>query len=365
MKVEDIQHGGDHYKDQPKHLQPIWLAIALNLNAMEYSVLKYLLRHRKKGGLEDLKKMVHFAQMLMEHEYGVCPVVVYPEQDSPSDVSGEEDDKQCPVNVMPHIPQCPFKIGDIVFYWERRDDEPRILWKVWKISPSGVEVRGPDADHHCSFIPAADYGKWKNYVEDCGNAEKAVDPDPCPFKVGDVIRRISPNLRSRWIVKEIDWERERIWLANTNNGIRASIGKLYWNRYERVPDEPEPQAKDKLPKVGDRYKRLVEGTPLYRVLMVSDKGIVQMGKEGSQGLPHYVEWELDFDKYELQESPSTSRYPFVGEIYKRKDDGKCYRVYKLEGNYVWFEDIKSGTIHVADWAAGRSSYYERVTDETK
>lgn len=226
MKVEEIQHGGDHYKDQPKHLQPIWLGVALNLNPMEYSVLKYLLRHRKKAGLEDLKKMVHFAQMLMEHEYGVCPVVVYPEQDSPSDVSGEE-------------------IRD-VSDTETEDEQP----------------------------------------------------SNCPFKVGDVIRHISPNLRSRWIVKEIDWEKERIWLANTNNGIRSRIEKSDWNRYERVPDEPVRHAKDKLPQVGDRYKRLVEGTPLYRVLEVSDKGVVLMGKEGSAGLRHYVEWEQDFDKYE-------------------------------------------------------------------
>jgi hypothetical protein len=292
MKVEDIQHGGDHYKDQPKHLQPIWLAIALNLNAMEYSVLKYLLRHRKKAGLEDLKKMVHFAQMLMEHEYGVCPVVVYPEQDSPSDVSGEE-------------------IRDVSDP-ETEDEQPSI----------------------------------------------------CPFKVGDIIRHLNKNVSSRWVVKEIDWEQGKMLVENVKSHFRGRIGKSFWNQYERVPDEPVRGAKDKLPQVGDRYKRLVEGTPLYRVLEVSDKGVVLMGREGSAGLRHYVEWEQDFDKYELQESPSTSRYPFVGEIYKRKDDGKRYRVYELKGNYVWFEDIKSGTIHVANWAAGRSNYYERVPDET-
>lgn len=292
MKIEEIQHGGDHYKDQPKHLQPIWLGTALNLNPMEYSVLKYLLRHRKKAGLEDLKKMVHFAQMLMEHEYGVCPVVVYPEQDSPSDVSGEE-------------------IRD---------------------------VSDPETEDE--------------------------QPSDCPFEVGDVIHN-PKHPEHHWKVIRLHLDRGEAYVERTSDGAGGLLDRLHWHEYRKmVPDEPVRHAKDKLPQVGDRYKRLVEGTPLYRVLEVSDKGVVLMGKEGSAGLRHYVEWEQDFDKYELEESPSTSRYPFVGEIYKRKDDGKCYKVYKLEGNYVWFEDIKSGTIHVADWAAGRSNYYERVPDET-
>lgn len=87
MSIENIQHGGNHYKNMPKHLQPIYLATALGLNPMEYSVLKYLLRHRKKGGLLDLKKMMHFGQMLLEQEYNTATEIIY--LDEPIDAEFE------------------------------------------------------------------------------------------------------------------------------------------------------------------------------------------------------------------------------------------------------------------------------------
>lgn len=69
--VLDVQHGGDHYKGVPKGYQPIEIAEILNLSATEFSVLKYLLRHKRKNGAEDVKKMLHFGQMLLKMNYGV------------------------------------------------------------------------------------------------------------------------------------------------------------------------------------------------------------------------------------------------------------------------------------------------------
>ena len=35
----------------------------------EGSVIKYILRHQDKGGKEDLKKAIHFIEMIIERDY--------------------------------------------------------------------------------------------------------------------------------------------------------------------------------------------------------------------------------------------------------------------------------------------------------
>jgi hypothetical protein len=65
------QHGGDHYKQAPPGYQPVEIGHILGLNPSEYSVLKYLLRHKRREGAKDVKKMLHFGQFLLKFEYGV------------------------------------------------------------------------------------------------------------------------------------------------------------------------------------------------------------------------------------------------------------------------------------------------------
>lgn len=61
------QVGGNHYAGKVQHWD--W-AIAVKLGPMEYAATKYIGRHTKKGGLEDLKKAVHHLEKLIEVEYG-------------------------------------------------------------------------------------------------------------------------------------------------------------------------------------------------------------------------------------------------------------------------------------------------------
>jgi hypothetical protein len=62
----NVQIGGDHYKRMG--IQP-WEIIALNdLDFWEGNALKYLLRYRTKNGVEDLKKISHYIQYLIEQE---------------------------------------------------------------------------------------------------------------------------------------------------------------------------------------------------------------------------------------------------------------------------------------------------------
>lgn len=79
MSVMDVQHGGNHYKGVPAGFQPIEIAETLGLSATEFSILKYLLRYAKKNGLEDLKKMMHFGQILIKTRYGVDSTLTYAE----------------------------------------------------------------------------------------------------------------------------------------------------------------------------------------------------------------------------------------------------------------------------------------------
>jgi hypothetical protein len=64
MSANEIQIGGDHYKTQA--IQP-WDFIALNnLGYLEGCVVKYVSRHSKKGGIEDLNKAKHYLEKLIE-----------------------------------------------------------------------------------------------------------------------------------------------------------------------------------------------------------------------------------------------------------------------------------------------------------
>ena len=65
----DVQEAGNHYKDMK--IQPIEYAMANKLSPCEFSVLKYISRHRNKGKVEDIKKAIHFLKILAKIVYGV------------------------------------------------------------------------------------------------------------------------------------------------------------------------------------------------------------------------------------------------------------------------------------------------------
>lgn len=64
ITANEIQVGGDHYRTQP--IQP-WDYIAANhLNFFEGNIVKYVTRWRSKGGIDDLKKAMHYLAKLTE-----------------------------------------------------------------------------------------------------------------------------------------------------------------------------------------------------------------------------------------------------------------------------------------------------------
>jgi len=60
------QEGGSHYQ---LPIQPIEYIYKNKLGYMEGNVIKYVTRHESKGGAEDLRKAIHYLEMLLEWRY--------------------------------------------------------------------------------------------------------------------------------------------------------------------------------------------------------------------------------------------------------------------------------------------------------
>jgi len=60
------QVGGTHYSDMA--IQPVEFINRNGIGFCEGSAIKYLCRWRSKGGVEDLRKAVHFIELLIELE---------------------------------------------------------------------------------------------------------------------------------------------------------------------------------------------------------------------------------------------------------------------------------------------------------
>jgi len=62
------QVGGNHYKDMA--IQPVEFIVRNNIPFLEANIIKYTCRHSRKGGIEDVEKIIHYAEMLREAYYG-------------------------------------------------------------------------------------------------------------------------------------------------------------------------------------------------------------------------------------------------------------------------------------------------------
>ncbi len=61
------QEGGTHYKGM--NIQPAEFIHANNIPYLEANVIKYVCRHREKGGIDDLRKAQHYIELLIHFEY--------------------------------------------------------------------------------------------------------------------------------------------------------------------------------------------------------------------------------------------------------------------------------------------------------
>ena len=67
MSAYKKQIGGSHYKDMA--IQPSQFINKNKLLFAEGNAIKYICRHAHKGGKEDLKKAIHYIEMIIERDY--------------------------------------------------------------------------------------------------------------------------------------------------------------------------------------------------------------------------------------------------------------------------------------------------------
>jgi len=59
---------GTHYQQFP--IQPSMYSYKNKLGVFESNIIKYATRHKVKGGKKDIIKLIHYAKMILELEYG-------------------------------------------------------------------------------------------------------------------------------------------------------------------------------------------------------------------------------------------------------------------------------------------------------
>jgi len=68
MKSSKKQIGGNHYLKYK--IQPIEFIIKNNIGFVEGNILKYILRFKEKGGVQDLEKAKHYIELLIDTSKG-------------------------------------------------------------------------------------------------------------------------------------------------------------------------------------------------------------------------------------------------------------------------------------------------------
>jgi hypothetical protein len=68
LRASQKQVGGDHYKTMP--IQPGEFIVANGIGWYEGNAIKYICRHSRKNGAQDIDKAIHYLELVKEREYG-------------------------------------------------------------------------------------------------------------------------------------------------------------------------------------------------------------------------------------------------------------------------------------------------------
>lgn len=63
-----LDKGSDWYKRQS--VQPIQYIEANNLSFSEGNVIKYVTRHKYRDGAKDIRKAIHYLELILKFQYG-------------------------------------------------------------------------------------------------------------------------------------------------------------------------------------------------------------------------------------------------------------------------------------------------------
>lgn len=65
------QAGGSHYTQMK--IQPVEYINANGLDFLQGNIVKYATRHKAKNGAEDIRKIIHYCELILELQYGEKP----------------------------------------------------------------------------------------------------------------------------------------------------------------------------------------------------------------------------------------------------------------------------------------------------
>lgn len=87
-KALDIQVGGGHYKDLA--IQPVEYNHANGLGYLEGNVIKYVTRHKAKNGAQDIRKAIHYLELILQLEYGDVDEMAFKHTPSEAEALADE-----------------------------------------------------------------------------------------------------------------------------------------------------------------------------------------------------------------------------------------------------------------------------------
>ena len=67
LEAGDRQEGGNHYQTA---IEPIEYILANEMGYCEGNVIKYVSRHKRKNGKEDILKAIHYLEFILDDQYG-------------------------------------------------------------------------------------------------------------------------------------------------------------------------------------------------------------------------------------------------------------------------------------------------------
>lgn len=71
MSPQETQIGGSHYKDMA--IQPADFIHANSLDYFQGNIIKYICRHGAKNGADDIRKAIHYCELMLKLQYGQDP----------------------------------------------------------------------------------------------------------------------------------------------------------------------------------------------------------------------------------------------------------------------------------------------------
>lgn len=67
MSALEHQEAGDHYRKLK--IQPVEYIIANEIPFLAANIIKYATRYKSKGGASDIRKIIHYCELILEFEY--------------------------------------------------------------------------------------------------------------------------------------------------------------------------------------------------------------------------------------------------------------------------------------------------------